>query len=186
VRVGLDVQLHTARTKLKVDVNVGDPIWPEPQQVAVPRLLVDESIVLAGYPLHMVHAEKLVTAVARGTANTRWRDFADIYLLSRRHDLDGGDLQQAIAVVAQHRRAQIRPLSDVLRGYAALGQPKWAAWRTRHQLDDRLPGDFAEVIDDVTTFADPALRQSTAGRIWRARLRVWHPDDAPEGNSRRW
>lgn len=58
VRVSLDVQLHTGRTKLEVDINVGDPIWPEPQQVAVPRLLVDEPIVLAGYPLHMVYAEK--------------------------------------------------------------------------------------------------------------------------------
>lgn len=39
----------------------------------------------AGYPLAMVYSEKIVTAVARGTVNTRWRDFADMYLLARRH-----------------------------------------------------------------------------------------------------
>lgn len=33
----------------------------------------------------MVYSEKIVTAVARGTVNTRWRDFADMYLLARRH-----------------------------------------------------------------------------------------------------
>lgn len=37
-------------------------------------------IVVRGYPLAMVHAEKIVTALVRGTANTRWRDFADLYL----------------------------------------------------------------------------------------------------------
>jgi hypothetical protein len=29
----------------------------------------------------MVFAEKIVTALERGTANTRWRDFVDIYSL---------------------------------------------------------------------------------------------------------
>jgi AbrB family looped-hinge helix DNA binding protein len=33
----------------------------------------------------MVCSEKIVTAVARGTVDTRWRDFADLYLLTRRH-----------------------------------------------------------------------------------------------------
>lgn len=71
VRVSVDVALHSARLTIKVDVNVGDPIWPSPQAVAVPRLLDDQPLQLRGYPLHMVLAEKLVTTVDRGTANTR-------------------------------------------------------------------------------------------------------------------
>jgi hypothetical protein len=39
----------------------------------------------------MVHAEKLVTAIDRGTTNTRWRDFADEYLLSGRHIADAAE-----------------------------------------------------------------------------------------------
>lgn len=45
--------------KVKVDVNVGDPIWPAPQEVNVPRLLDEQPLVLSGYPLHMILAEKL-------------------------------------------------------------------------------------------------------------------------------
>ena len=33
-----------------------------------------------------MYAEKIVTALQRGTANTRWRDFADIYLLRTQQD----------------------------------------------------------------------------------------------------
>jgi hypothetical protein len=83
VRVSVPVGLYSARLTVKVDVNVGDPIWPAPETIRLPRLLNDEPLVLRGYPLHMVLAEKLVTAIARGTASTRWRDFADIYLLIR-------------------------------------------------------------------------------------------------------
>lgn len=57
---------------------MGDPIWPAAVTVRLPRLLDDEPLVLQSYPLPMVLAEKLVTAIARGTANTRWRDFADL------------------------------------------------------------------------------------------------------------
>ena len=81
VRVSLQCSLASARIHFHVDVNVGDPIWPAPQMVALPRLLGGE-IALAGYPLAMVYAEKVVTAIQRGIANTRWRDFADLYLLS--------------------------------------------------------------------------------------------------------
>lgn len=84
VRVTMSSELATARPHFHVDVNVGDPITPAPQELHIPRLLGGE-VVVRGYPLVMVHAEKIVTAVARGTVNTRWRDFADVYLLSGRH-----------------------------------------------------------------------------------------------------
>jgi hypothetical protein len=48
--------------------NVGDPILPSPTVVSVPRLMGGDPIRLKGYPLHMVHAEKIVTAVQRGVA----------------------------------------------------------------------------------------------------------------------
>jgi hypothetical protein len=65
----MTAQLATARPHFHVDTNVRDPISPAPKNVRLPRLLGDE-IVLRGYPLEMVHAEKIVTAIARGTVNT--------------------------------------------------------------------------------------------------------------------
>ena len=38
IRVTLDGRLSRAAIRLHVDVNVGDPIWPEPQYVSLPRL----------------------------------------------------------------------------------------------------------------------------------------------------
>ena len=64
VRVTLSGTLSRATLRLHVDVNVGDPIWPEPQNITLPRLL-DGALVVRGYPLEMVLAEKIVTAITR-------------------------------------------------------------------------------------------------------------------------
>lgn len=176
VRVHLDCRLATAKTHLKVDVNIGDPISPAPEEIHVPRLLDEtETIDLFGYPLPMVHAEKIVTALQRGTVNTRWRDFADIYLLSRQRAVDGDDVITAIQTVAQHRGVEVSPLSVALDGYTeARGvQGKWAAWRRKQELDDRLPESFGEVLTNVFAFADPALTGVVGGTEWRPDDLAW-------------
>ncbi|MGC4805734.1 nucleotidyl transferase AbiEii/AbiGii toxin family protein [Micromonospora sp. DT233] len=172
VRVSLSGHLAAARLSFHVDVNVGDPIWPDPQPIKLPRLL-DGEIVVTGYPLTMVYAEKLVTALQRGVANTRWRDFADVYLLSGRHDVDGADLATAVQRVAEYREVTLAPLSQALDGYAALAQRRWAAWRRKHHLDDRLPQSFDELLQRVFALADPALTGLSAGRTWITQASGW-------------
>jgi hypothetical protein len=174
VRVTITGGLSAAKLAFHVDVNVGDPVWPAPQRIVLPRLLKGQ-IVLTGYPLPMVHAEKVLTAVQRGVANTRWRDFADVYALARRHDVDGDEMAAAIARVAEYRQVRLAPLRQILDGYAARAQPRWAGWRRKHRLDDRLPQQFDDVLQLITTFADPALTGAAAGRVWRAAELAWLP-----------
>lgn len=172
VRVALSARLATAQLALHVDVNVGDPIAPPPQLVELPRLL-GGTLTLTGYPLPMVLAEKMITAVDRGSLNTRWRDFADIYILIGRQSISGDQLGEALAEVAAYRAVRISPLSEVLDGYAGSAQPRWAAWRRKQLLDDRLPATFSDVVDLVAGFADPALDNQVAGRSWHPEDRVW-------------
>lgn len=111
-------------------------------------------------------------------ANTRWRDFADVYLLSRRHPQAGGELVDAIRRVAGHRQVMLSPLTSSLAGYPALAQSRWAAWRRRQSLDEFLPEDFAEVLDAVATFADPCLDEVAQPRTWDPAVGRWVPDSS--------
>ncbi len=172
VRVTMTARLASARQHFHIDLNVGDPITPAPKQVRLPRLLGGE-VLLRGYPLAMVHAEKIVTAVARGTVNTRWRDFADIYMLARRHAIDGTELVRSARRVSEHRRVQIVPLSVVLASYGQIGQQRWAAWCRRQRLEDRLPEQFRDVVAAVIDFADPAILGDAEGRSWDPAVGVW-------------
>lgn len=173
VRVTLAAHLATANEMFHVDVNVGDPIWPAPEAVTLPRLL-GGSISLRGYPVVMVLAEKLVTALQRGTANTRWRDFGDVYLLATRHPLEAVELRRALVEVADFRGRELEPMSTALEGYAVLAQARWLAWRNRLQLQDRLPQQFEDVLAVVFQLADPLLKvQPKAAGQWSPVRRAW-------------
>jgi nucleotidyltransferase AbiEii toxin of type IV toxin-antitoxin system len=172
VRVTMTARLATARAHFHVDVSAGDPITPPARQVRIPRLL-GGVITARGYPLAMVYSEKIVTAVARGTVNTRWRDFADIYLLTRRHPVDGAELCRSVHDVARHRRVDLRPLAEVLHGYGDIGQQRWAAWRAKQQLSDRLPEQFRDVVASATDFADPTITANASGHSWDPGSGTW-------------
>jgi hypothetical protein len=177
VRVMMPCSLDRSRLRFHVDVSVGDPVWPAPGSVVLPRLL-GGSLRLLGYPLAMVYAEKIVTAVQRGQANTRWRDFTDIYVLSRRHEQHGAELVKSVRCVGEHRKAEFYPLVQILDGFANLAQQKWSSWRRRQRLDHQLPGDFTDILIHVVRFADPALDGSAAGHTWSPVSNSWNsPDD---------
>jgi hypothetical protein len=170
VRVRLVARLATAREPFHVDVNMGDPIWPGPADVALPRLLEAAPIRLRGYPLEMVLAEKIVTAIQRGQANTRWRDFGDVYQLIRRYAFRASDVGRALETVAEFRGVELSPLSEMLDGYADIGQPRWAPWRAKLQLTEILPADFRDALEVLLAFADPILTRATADSA------TWNPD----------
>lgn len=174
VRVRLVGHLGRSRVTIGIDVNFGDPIWPAPTLVEVPRLLQfgQGDIRLLGYPLTMVLAEKIITMLDRGEANTRWRDFADVYTLSRSRPVDASELRASFETVARYRGVELRPLLRGLAGMPTFAQVKWAAWRRRTGRLDDLPEAFDDVLAAVAAFADPVLG-SQAVRDWDPGTRRW-------------
>lgn len=162
-RVSIDGTHATARIRFHVDINIGDPLWPAPGLVDLPQIRDEAApIVVLGYSPELVLAEKIVTAIQRGIANTRWRDFVDIAALAD-SEPDVTRLSGAIQRVAAYRDTTVQPLADVLDGFAEVAQPRWAAWRTRQQLDN-APVEFADLLDAVVAFADPVLNGLAAER----------------------
>ncbi|MCU1481784.1 MAG: hypothetical protein JWQ19_2570 [Subtercola sp.] len=163
VRIKLVGGLGRARLLIGIDVNFGDPIWPEPSLIDIPRLvqLGQAPVRMLGYPLTMVLAEKFVTALDRGEANTRWRDFADIYTLLRVHEVRADELAASLSVVADYRRVDLVPLLPMLASMPERAQPKWLAWRVRVNREDDLPAEFAEVLSSIASFTDGILEQAT-------------------------
>ena len=166
-RIKVRGSLSTAELHLHVDVNVGDPLWPPPEPVDVPRVLGGSPLRLRGYRIELVLAEKIVTAMQRGTANTRWRDFVDIANLAA-HVIERDALAESIRRVAAHRGAPIQQLSGILEGFAPLAQPRWTAWRRKQHLSATTPAAFATLLDDVLRFVDPVLDEVAKGHRKRS------------------
>jgi hypothetical protein len=170
VRVRLVSRLASAREPFHVDVSIGDPIWPKPAEISLPRLLGQEPIRLRGYPMEMVLAEKIVTALERGSASTRWRDFGDIFVLTGRRSFRAAEVRQALQAVADYREVELARLDNALDGYAEIGQPRWASWRRKLQLTETLPEDFGHALESLKAFADPVITGSPND------LATWDPD----------
>jgi hypothetical protein len=175
VRIRLVARLASAREPFHVDVNIGDPIWPEPAEIWMPRLLGQEPIQLRGYPMEMVLAEKIVTALQRGSASTRWRDFGDIFTITGRLTFKAGDVRQALQAVAQYRHVELANLDAAVDGYAEIGQPRWIAWRRKLQLTETLPEHFGHALQSLKDFANPVITGSiTDPMTWDPVRRTWN------------
>ncbi len=59
-------------------------------------------------------AEKLVTMIARGDTTTGDRDFADVWLLTRRHPIAVDAIRAAMVTTADHRDVPLARLGGVL------------------------------------------------------------------------
>ena len=158
IRATIRGALSTARIRFHIDLNIGDPLWPAPEMIDLPRLLVDEPIRIRGYRVELILAEKIVTAIQRGTANTRWRDFVDIAALAT-STVDNEVVAESIRRVATHRHAPLAPLRELLDGFAPLAQARWSAWRRRQQLAN-TPAQFIDLLETVMSFADPRIEQA--------------------------
>lgn len=107
-RLSILAQLDEVRLPLKVDLTTGDKITPKEIEYSYQLLLEDRKIDVLAYPIETVLAEKLETMMTRGTANTRLRDFYDIYALleTKENSLNTDQLQKALLSTASHRGSE--------------------------------------------------------------------------------
>lgn len=175
IRVKMTAELATAKVKFHLDINFGDPVTPGPQRIELPSLRPSSPpIHMLGYPIETLLAEKLVTAIQLGRANTRVRDFCDIYLLSGTQQVTSTTLLEAITATASYRGTTLVPLSSAAEGLGALRQTTYFAYRTR--LGDagaQLPEQFSETVSAVAAFIDPVLSKPNAPALWNPTHRCW-------------
>lgn len=176
VRVTMDARIATAAVKLRLDVNFGDPVTPEPQHASLPGLRPGSApIKVLGYPIETVLAEKLTTAIDLEEANTRLRDLADIYTLTGAHAIARAPMYEALMATAAFRNVDLVPLSVALGDLAYLRSGRYRSYREElGRFGEHLPEDLAEVIAAAESFADPLIAGAgAANEAWDPDVRRW-------------
>jgi Nucleotidyl transferase AbiEii toxin, Type IV TA system len=132
VRLRGAASLSGARIAVVVDVGFGDSVEPRLETIDYPALLDLPAPKLRAYAPETVIAEKFQAMVALGRANSRMKDFYDIWILSKTFDFAPERLARAVAATFARRRTVIptdRP--DALTEDFAedpLKQRQWAAF----------------------------------------------------------
>ena len=107
VRVTFGGTLGNARLDMQIDVAFGDTITPAPQELDFPTLLPMAGTRLLAYPPETVVAEKFQVMLLRAEANSRLKDFHDVWWISRHFTFDGDELVAAIRATCAKRGTEI-------------------------------------------------------------------------------
>ncbi len=149
VRVELRATLDGAQLSLQIDIGFGDVVTPAPAPEAIvyPVLLDDlPAPRLRAYPKYTVVAEKFQALCALGMANSRMKDYFDLWILLGDGDLDDAELVRAIQATFTRRRTTLPEgvpagLSDAFSSDAGkLSQ--WRAFVSKNKLNAIALGEL--------------------------------------------
>jgi predicted nucleotidyltransferase component of viral defense system len=96
IRLRFQAYLGATRIPIQIDIGFGDAVTPKARTVTYPTLLDLPAPVIQAYPVETVVAEKYQALVDLGSANSRMKDFYDLWMLARTMSFDGETLSAAL------------------------------------------------------------------------------------------
>ena len=175
VRIRVPAALDGARVQLQIDIGFGDGVDPAPEEMAFPVMLDMEAPKVKTYPAEVVIAEKFQAMVHLGIANSRMKDFFDIWILSREQTFQMSRLRRALEATFVRRKTALPAESPTALTDAFLKDKgkadQWKAFLSRMQL----PKDLAEldgVGEAIAAFLLPVVE---AARLSSKADQAWPP-----------
>ena len=158
IRFHIEGVLEKLRQTIKIDISTGDAITPAAVEYELPLILENRKIGLWAYNMETLLAEKLETVMTRAEANTRMRDFYDIYILTRQKafEFNPTHLKEAFAATCRKRGSEaVMPLFDeVLESIEASPEmlDAWENYRKNNPYVEDLT--WGEAIHSVKLLKD--------------------------------
>jgi hypothetical protein len=162
IRINLEAGLGNAVLRLQIDVGFGDAVVPPPIEIDFPALLEFPSPRLRGYRPETVVAEKCEAMVVLGLANSRLKDYYDLWRLASTSDFEGPVLALAIRAVFERRQTAIPEgiPAGLTESYSERWGVQWLGVLNRFGVDDPLP--LMESLDLLRRFLLPVFESLAA------------------------
>lgn len=175
VRVSFLGYLEKARIPMQLDIGFGDAVTPPAVETAFPTILDGPAAVLLTSPRETVVAEKFEAMVKLGIANTRMKDFHDLYSLFRLFSFEGQVLSEAIVRTSERRKTRLP--SALPTAFTAeffedeSKQRQWTAFNGKNKLHiESVP--LQTVVGTIEQFIMPLVRGVTTEGHWSRSWRV--------------
>lgn len=160
VRITLLGIIDSARCPIQIDIGVGDAVTPGPESAEYPVMLSGfEAPRLRVYPRYTVVAEKLEALTSLGIANSRMKDYFDLWILLQHANFDGDTLRQAIEATFTRRKTKLTGnipfgLTDAF-AQDVQKQTQWQAFLKKNRLEVLA---LQDVMVALTTFLQPVIK----------------------------
>ncbi len=168
VRVRTTATISRARVPIHVDVGFGDAVTPAPVEIDYPTLLGNPAPHLRAHPVETVVAEKFEALTTLGIANSRLKDFYDLWLIAQTFEFRQRSLIQAVQRTFDRRGTAV-PLDTpvgLTDEFAATWAAQWRAFLGREWMA-AASDVFATIITDLRGFLMPLVVRAPRGEpVW--------------------
>jgi predicted nucleotidyltransferase component of viral defense system len=157
-RLRTTAALAGARIPITVDIGFGDAVEPGIEDIALPVLLDMPSPQLRAYPPETVIAEKFHAMVVLGMANSRMKDYYDVWMLTGAFEFESERLRRAIVATFARRNTLVpEVVPDGLSEAFAVDTAKQRQWDAfARNLSGPVP-EFGLVVSDLRRRLLPIL-----------------------------
>lgn len=175
VRVLFEAQLENAVIPIQIDIGYGDAVTPAAEDIIYPTVLDFAPPKLRAYPIYTVVAEKFQAMVWLGIANSRMKDFYDIWIVMQKFSFDGHLLAKAIAATFERRNTPLPTVAPLAltQAFASdkMKQTQWKAFLQKNKLSaDNLT--LTDIITILHEFLMPptlaSAKELNFDAIWPA------------------
>lgn len=177
VNVSITAFLDRTRIPVSIDIGFGDVIYPNRVKIEFPVLLGMEVPEIYAYSIYSVIAEKFEAIVSLGAANSRYKDFYDIYILADKYNIDGSVLKEAVKETFQHRGTGFDDIIafDEVFLEDIIHQSRWKAFLKKKKAMVNV--EFGDVIIMVKRLLEPIAQSITNDAefhlMWNCKSRRW-------------
>lgn len=157
-RAFINARFGNMRDKIHIDIGIGDVVEPEIREISLFRYkgkpFFEEEMSLHIYPIETIFAEKLETIISKGSANSRMKDFHDLFLLLENSLLDKNKLHKAIEMTFANRNTVQKTIQFSPKNLSTMRN----FWNAHYkQLGNiaktlKLPRQLEEIIVKINAF----------------------------------
>ncbi len=156
MRLRTTAHLGSTRITVTIDLGFGDALGDPQYQVAYQSLLDFPPTVIRAYSPATVIAEKFQAVVVLGLANSRMKDFYDLFTLPKAIDIDDAELAITIRRTFLRRETALpmeRP-DGLSRDYAndPIRQTQWRTYTNETELEG---SELADIVDQIWAWLGP-------------------------------
>ena len=173
LRVTLLAMIENMRYPVQVDIGFGDAVTPSPENIEYPTILGEFAAPrLQAYPRYTVVAEKLEALTKLGIANSRMKDYFDLWVLAHHSDFEGDILFKSIQATFTRRQTGLpneKPFG-LTEAFAqdAQKQIQWSAFLRKNSLET-LP--LKDIVYFLSGFLSPVIQSAGTsqpfGLFWK-------------------
>ncbi len=157
--ISVTALLGNIKIPVSIDIGFGDIIVPGRMEIDFPVLLDFDIPHIYSYSIESTLSEKFEAIVSLGLANTRSKDFYDIYILLQSKNIDDEVLKQALVQTFSNRNTTFNDIVVFDKNFSsdAERQKRWNAFTKKKTA--LMQVSFEDVVLTIKNYFEPLINE---------------------------